>query len=112
MAQNQTRVPWYEGPAAWTATEMRQRHDWIVTLDAGAVSELKHAVEVSRTVPIVDLGTRDFPLPGLGARLRELQREVVHGRGFILLRGLPVRELDRESVARMYVGLGRYFGDP
>jgi hypothetical protein len=44
--------------------------------------------------------------------LRELQREVVHGRGFIMLRGLPVRELDRESVARMYVGMGRYFGDP
>lgn len=91
---------------------MRQRHDWIVTLDGGEVIELKRAVEVSRSVPIVDLRTSDFPLPGLGERLRELQREVVHKRGFILLGGLPVRELDRVSVARMYVGMGRYFGDP
>ena len=112
MSQNQTRLPLYEGPAAWIATEMRQRHDWIVTLDAGEVIELKRAVEVSRAVPIVDLRTSDFPLPGLGERLTELQREVVYGRGFIMLRGLPVRELDRESVARMYVGMGRYFGDP
>ena len=111
MSQNQT-MPLYEGPAAWIATEMHQRHDWIVTLDAYEVIELKHAVEVSRAVPIVGLSTSDFPLPGLGERLRELQREVVHGRGFIMLRGLPVRELDRESVARMYVGMGRYFGDP
>jgi len=109
MSQNSTRLPLYEGPAAWIATEMRQRHDWIVTLDGGEVIELKRAVEVSRAVPIIDLSTSDFPLPGLGERLRELQREVVHGRGFIMLRGLPVRELDRESVARMYVGMGRYF---
>src|SRR4051812_7007658 len=106
MPQNQTRLPLSEGPAAWIATEMRQRHDWIVTLAGGEVLELKRAVEVSRAVPIIDLSTSDFPLPGLGGRLRELQREVVHGRGFIMLRGLPVRELDRESVARMYVGLG------
>src|SRR4051812_39443568 len=99
MSQTPTRLPFYEGPAAWIATEMSRRHDWIVTLDAGDVIELKRAVEVSRAVPIIDLSTSEFPLPGLGERLRELQREVVHGRGFILLRGLPVRELDRESVA-------------
>jgi hypothetical protein len=108
----QTKSPEYEGPAAWKATEMRQRRDWIVALDAGAVEELKGAVEASRAVPIVELTARDFPLPTLGKRLRELQRDVVHGHGFTLLRGLPVRELDRESVARMYVGMGRHFGDP
>src|ERR1043165_82392 len=112
MSQNQPRLPLDAGPAAWVATEMPQRHDWIVTLNVGEVIELKRAVEVSRAVPIIDLSTSDFPLPGLGERLRELPREVVHGRGFILLRGLPVWELDRESVARMYVGMGRYFGDP
>lgn len=106
------RQPEYEGPAAWTATEMRQRRDWIVALDAGEVVELKGAVEASRAVPIVELTASNFPLPTLGKRLRELQREVVHGRGFTLLRGLPVREVDRESVARMYVGMGRYFGAP
>lgn len=56
----------YEGPAAWTATEMRHRHDdWIVTLDAGAIAELKGAVEASRAIPIVDLAASDFPLPTL-----------------------------------------------
>jgi len=34
------RQPEYEGPAAWTATEMRQRRDWIVALDADEVVEL------------------------------------------------------------------------
>ena len=47
MSQNPTRLPLYEGPAAWIATEMRQRHDWIDTLDAGEVIELKRAVDCS-----------------------------------------------------------------
>jgi hypothetical protein len=71
MSQNQTGLPYYEGPAAWIAAEMRQRHDWIVTLDGGEIIELKRAVEVSRAVPIIDLRTSDFPLPGRGERLSD-----------------------------------------
>ena len=46
-------------------------------------------------------------MPLLGPKLQDIQREVVHGRGFVLIRGLPVTEFDRETVARMYYGIGR-----
>jgi hypothetical protein len=35
---------------------------------------------------------------------------VVDGRGFVLLRGLPIEGLDRESFVRAFFGLGTYFG--
>ncbi|MEQ8785794.1 MAG: TauD/TfdA family dioxygenase [Pirellulaceae bacterium] len=106
-----SKLPQYFGPAAWTATEMRQRRDWIVQLDAADVQELLQAVAASRTTPIVRLQRSDFSLPILGQRLRELQQEIVHARGFVLLRGIPVDSLDRETAARVFYGIGTWLGD-
>jgi len=101
----------YDGPAAWTATEMRGRSEWIVPLDADDITELKAAVKASRDVPIVRLTRDDFVLPTLGTKLDRIEREVVDGRGFVLIRGLPVGQFDRETVARMYYGIGTRIGD-
>ncbi len=101
----------YDGPAAWTAKEMRGRDDWIVPLDASDIAELTIAVEASRAVPIVELTRDDFALPALGMKLEQIEHEVVAGRGFVLIRGLPVDKFDPETVARMYYGIGTRIGD-
>ena len=100
----------YDGPAAWTATQMSVRNDWIAPLESADIAELKEAVKQSRNTPIVRLTKNDFALRTLGPKLQRLQREVVDGRGFVLIRGLPVQEFDRETLARMYYGIGTWFG--
>jgi len=102
----------YAGAAAWTAAEMRARRDWVLTLAPGDIAELEAAVTASRHVPLVDLARKDIPLPALGPKLGEVAREIVHGRGFVLIRALPVERHDRETVARMYYALGLWIGDP
>ena len=82
----------YDGPAAWTATQMRLRDDWIAPLEAAEIAELHEAVRQSRDTPIVSLTQNDFALPTLGPKLQQLQHAVIRGRGFVLIRGLPVRE--------------------
>jgi hypothetical protein len=104
-------LPRYLGPAAWTATEMRRRTDWIVEFDESDVQQLLQAAEASRQIPIVKLDRSGFALPKLGAKLRQIQHEVVHGRGFVLLRGIPVDSLDRQTAARVFYGVGTWFGD-
>ncbi|MEO1970708.1 MAG: TauD/TfdA family dioxygenase [Pirellulaceae bacterium] len=102
----------YDRPDAWTAAEMRNSDAWIAPLESSDIHELEEAVKASRHVPIVSLTRDDMPLPSLGPRLQDLQRDVVNGRGFILIRGLPVRQFDRETIARMYYAIGGWFGDP
>ena len=101
----------YTGPAAWQAADMRVSQEWIHELSPTESSELEAAAEACASIPLTDLGRADFPLPTLGPRLLALQADVVRGRGFVLIRGVPV-DASREMAARIYMGIGTWFGDP
>ena len=111
MTTSAKTPPFYRGRQAWTAETMRDREDWIICLDARDLGELEKAVTSTRHVPLVQLTRHDIRLPTLGPKLQALQREVILGRGFTLLRGLPVGQFDREIIARMYFGIGTWLGD-
>jgi hypothetical protein len=49
-------------------------------------------------------------LPTLGPVLDRLRAEVLDGRGFALLRGMPVEERPIAESATAYWGVGTYFG--
>lgn len=55
---------------------------------------------------------KNFPLPTLGPRLDVLRREAIYGRGFVLLRGVPIDGLSLEETAALYWGMGSYIGNP
>jgi hypothetical protein len=84
------------GPAAWVGSEMAARTDWIGVLDADDLAELDGAMRGFLAQPgdpaarIGAMTAADFPLPRLAPRLRALRDELLHGRGFALLRRLPV----------------------
>jgi hypothetical protein len=52
----------------------------------------------------------DFPLPALKRRLSHMISEVLEGRGFVLLRGLPVKRWGRRFSAIAFLGLGLHWG--
>lgn len=102
------------GPAAWRGDEMRRRPDWIEMLAAGEVAEIRAAVDATRARgrAMGDLRREDFPLPTLAARLRGWIDELRDGRGFLLLRGLPVAQWGDDDSALAYWGLGQHLGRP
>lgn len=55
--------------------------------------------------------TEQFPLPTLGKKLQAFRDEVVSGRGFFLIRGLPVEKYTREEVVTIYWGFGLWWGN-
>ena len=99
-------------PAVWYRADWEQCDDWIIELTDKEIRELKNAVTLSQAVPIANLCASSFTLPAFASRIRELRDELIHGRGFAVLRGLPVYEWDRESLARAYYGIGCHLGVP
>ena len=71
---------------------------------------LWQALSPSRGHVLQDVKKADFLLPKLGPKLVEFRDEAVNGRGFVLLRGLPVSQWSVEDTATAYWGLGAYWG--
>ena len=100
-------------PAGWSPEELSDPAAYSYRLKAAEADDLLAAVaEVRRRgVDLVAIKKADFPLPVLGAVLADMRRELADGRGFVLLRGFPVGDLDREGQAIAYLGLGAHLGN-
>jgi len=49
----------------------------------------------------------NFPLPTLGIKLREFAQELYSGRGFFVLRTIPIDDYSRQELAIIFAGNGR-----
>jgi hypothetical protein len=101
-----------EGPSAWRGEDLARSQDWMYRLSPDDLAELEGAVAHVRRrgLDIIAVTRADFPLPRLGKVLDDVHRELLHGRGFVLLRGVPVERYAAAEVATLYWGLGTYLG--
>ncbi|MED5358670.1 MAG: TauD/TfdA family dioxygenase, partial [Pseudomonadota bacterium] len=102
-----------EGPQVWRGPEMAARPtEWIYEMSAADNADLNAATAaaISTGKNILDIEAVDFSLPQFGAKLAEMREEMLHGRGFKLLRGLPIQDRPIEEVAFMYWGIGAHLG--
>ncbi len=105
--------PEITGPSAWYGPQVAAQADWAHAVSGEEVAEIESAVrrlEESGQNPAT-LGREDFPLPTLGRRLGRVLAEILDGRGFALLRGLPVREWGLRRSALAFLGLGLHLGN-
>ena len=100
------------GAAAWRGRELSARSDWIRPFSPAEVDEVHAAVRafLASGRPLEAISQADFPLPALGAVLKRILAELLEGRGFVLLRGLPVESWTREEQAAAYLGIGAWLG--
>ncbi|KAK9919027.1 hypothetical protein WJX75_008803 [Coccomyxa subellipsoidea] len=112
-----------DDPSAWLSTDYKGKQDtYIYTLTPEDILEINAAialvekgglriegnlVHIQERVPSRD----EFPLPTLGPKLEVLREEVRIGRGFQLLRGLPVDKYTRLQTLIAYWGFGLYWGN-
>jgi hypothetical protein len=99
------------GSGVWYGRDLSAR-DWIRPFSDAELAEIQAAVQAFQAcgAPLVDLSPANFPLPNLGATLRAVLHEILEGRGFILMRGLPVERMTREAQAIAYLGMGSWMG--
>jgi hypothetical protein len=106
--------PLVEGPSAWIGRDLRSREDeWIYPLSPADIAEIGSATATvrGRGLDIAAIRRADFPLPTLGPQLDRMREEILNGRGFVLIRGLPVEGRPIADSAAAYCGIGSYFGN-
>lgn len=106
-------LPIFDNPQSWYGPAMAAKSDWIVTLDKEDIAELDAAVAtvLASGISLVTLKQEHFPLPRLAGKLKKLRQEVLHGRGFVLVRGWPSTERSIEQSAAMFLGVGTHLGE-
>jgi len=102
------------GAAVWTGAELEKRTDWMLRLNEADIAEIEAALRATQRagIGIMELTRDNFRLPTVGPKLLAAQDDVINERGFVLIKGVPRARYSDEECARIYWGIGRYFGDP
>jgi hypothetical protein len=109
-------LPPEQHPAsAWYGPDMEQRkNEWIINLTAADIAELEMTAEalLASGQNIASLTAKDFPLPVMEPKLADLRKELISGRGFALLQGLPIEKYNEQEAGTIFYGLGCHIGSP
>jgi len=98
--------------SVWYGAEIGRSGDWVERLFEGEVDEVERvvrAVEEAR-LDLSVITAKDVPLPTLGPRLVGMVDEVLNGRGFVLVKGLPVGRWTRREAAVAFLVIGVHLG--
>ena len=107
-------VPAIPGPVAWLGRDMLASTEWIHPLPARAVDEIDAALRDVQRRGLVwpKFGRDDFRLPTLSRDLAGVLDELENGRGFVLLRGIPVERYSDDELKTLSWGVGSHLGWP
>jgi hypothetical protein len=101
-------------PADWRGPDIQSSADWIHQLDAADLGDLDTALARAerKGIELACITKDRFPLPHLSTKLDVIRRDLIEGRGFVLLRGLPLERYSRQQATTIYWGIGRHLGTP
>ncbi len=99
--------------SAWHGHNYSGGTNWVHHLSGSELDELDAALTQVTAAGLAPLEfSRDaFPLPRFGATLTDMLEELENGRGFALLRGMPVDRYDEPALYRLYWGIAVHLGD-
>lgn len=100
--------------SAWYGPEQEKKDDWVYNLDQDDIDEINYFTEkyLSTNNELKDISKKDFYLENLQQKyLNKIDLELKNGRGFALIRGIPVNEWDRKKIITAYMGLCSFFGN-
>jgi Taurine catabolism dioxygenase TauD, TfdA family len=104
-----------EGAVAWQSLDFRNTGNFTHRLTDAEITEIDTAVHavVQGSIDHTAIDRHNFELPRLGKRLSLIRDDILlRGRGFMVIRGVPVERYSIEEVAAAFLGIGAYFGKP
>ena len=96
--------------SAWYGSEIVKQTDWITHLSEVEIAEVQLVISELENIDLSRLTSDSVPLPTLAARLHDLLDEVINGRGFVLIKGLPIQCWTRRQAAIAFLAIGVHLG--
>ncbi len=102
------------GAAAWTGADLAHRTDWIHHLTPAEVADVDRVVAAlgARGTPREHLTPADVTFDALAPAIAAWRETLARGRGFVLVRGLPVERMTADEAVAAYWALGLHLGTP
>jgi Taurine catabolism dioxygenase TauD, TfdA family len=103
-----------ETACEWRAGEVTDEAAWTEVFTEGEVAEIDAAIAhaQAKSDDLLEIGKADFPLPTLSQRLKKIENDLIHGRGFVRLRGLDRDRYSNDEMCLIYWGIGAHLGKP
>lgn len=109
-------LPEVRNRSAWYGPELAGRGDWIERLSPAEGEEVRSCTEQFEEFQaekiVLDLASisTSCRFATLGPRLRVMLDEVLNGRGFVVIKGLPVESWTRREAALAFLVIGAQLG--
>src|SRR6185369_3505530 len=109
--RNTTVSPEVRDASVWYGSELERQNDWILRLSESETAELQMAVHNRSSIDLTTITAQDVPLPTLAPRLQSVLDQVLNGRGFVLIKGLPVGRWSGREAAVAFLIIGVHLGN-
>lgn len=100
------------GSCVWQRDDFSDPADWSYHLTPATLAELARSIRRIRELgkDITTLTAADFEIPSFTADAARLREELEQGRGFVVIKGLPVEQYTDDEARMIYWGVGAFFG--
>ncbi|MFF2876381.1 TauD/TfdA family dioxygenase [Gottfriedia sp. NPDC057991] len=103
-------------PSAWKGIDILKDDTWIYRLTNDEIEEIEMALRhvqikgFTLTDTTCDFTKEDFVLPKFSIKLNDFVQEIAEGRGFVLIKGLPVHKYTEVESSIIFYALGLHMG--
>ena len=99
-------------PSAWKVADFKTSADYTIELDATHLREIERAMGQIKAagLGLDDLRREHFEVPSLRPMIDQIRHQIEDGRGFVVVRSLPVEDYSKDEIGMIFWGIGTHLG--
>src|SRR6516162_9191935 len=99
-------------PGAWKVADFKSPGGYTIELGATQLGDIERAVRQIKAagLGLDDLQREHFEVPSLRPVIDEIRHQIKDGRGFVVVRRLPVEDYSKDEIGMIFWGIGTYLG--
>jgi hypothetical protein len=99
-------------PGAWKVADFTTSADYTIEFDATQLRDIERAVQRIKAAGfgLDDLQRKHFDVPSLRPVIDEIRYQTQDGRGFVVVRRLPVEDYSKNEIGMIFWGIGAHLG--